>query len=213
MATIKNIIFDLGGVIIDLDPQRCFEAFAQVGIADADTLFKSPYANDFWRAAEVDGLSTVEFCALVRSLSATTVSDEDIVWAWNRFLVGTTQARRERILALGKAYRVFLLSNTNEMHWNYTAQELLPYGGHGASDFFESVFLSYEMHLAKPQPEIFEETLRQAGLRAEETLFIDDRLENCEAAELVGIKTYHNVHIDDWLTASAVPLSPSNTKD
>lgn len=207
MAALKNIIFDLGGVIVDLNPQRCFEAFAQVGITNASDLFKPPYADPFWRATEVDGISTVESCALIRSLSGTTVPDDDIVWAWNQFLERITDARKQRLLALGKHYRVFLLSNTNEMHWNYTAQQLLPYQTSTASDYFEHVFLSYKMHLAKPQVEIFAEALSQAGLQAEETLFIDDRKENCDAAAQLGIRTYHNLHVDDWLFTNEVPLS------
>lgn len=205
MTDIKNIIFDLGGVIVDLDVSRCIDAFRQIGIPNAADYLLAHRAERLLQATEVEGISTHAFCDMIRELSGTTVPDNDIVWAWNQFLAGTTDARKSRLLELARHHRVFLLSNTNEMHWVYSAQTLLPFGSYGVADYFERVFLSYEMHLAKPQPEIFAETLRMAGLRAEETLFIDDRVENCEAAARLGIRTYRNAHPDDWVTADEVP--------
>ena len=97
-------------------------------------------------------------------------------------------------------YRLFLLSNTIDVHWDYCVEHLFPYRNHGVEDYFEHCFLSQRMHLAKPDAHIYEEVIRQANIYPDETLFIDDLKENCEAAEKLGIHTFQNVKFDDWLS-------------
>ena len=95
--------------------------------------------------------------------------------------------------------RLFLLSNTNDMHWTYTVEQLLPMGPWGASDYFEQTFVSYEMHLAKPSEEIYSEVLRQTGIKASETLFIDDSRDNIEAARRLGIHGFLETTGEEWM--------------
>ncbi len=200
MPNIKNIIFDLGGVIINLDAHRLLDAFAEVGIPHAEQFLTGENAKQLWLASEVGGIDAHEFCNRLRQLSGKDVDDERLIWAWNQFLVGTTNERKARILDLHRHYRVFLLSNTNDMHWQWSVENVFTDDCHTLPDFFDRVFLSYEMHLAKPSSEIFEEVLRIAGLQHDETLFIDDSQDNCAAASLLGIQVYHNRCPDDWLT-------------
>lgn len=149
---------------------------------------------------EVGNISQHEFCNEVRRIASCNVRDEDIVWAWNRLLTVIPNEKKVRLLELhDKGFRLFLLSNTNEMHWNYCAEELFPYKRWIAQDFFDEIYLSYELHKIKPQEDIFATVLADAGIKAEETLFIDDNEANIAAARELGIQTFWNEHPDDWL--------------
>lgn len=198
---IRNIIFDLGGVLVSLDQRRCIEAMRQVGIDAIANYVEERRTEDFFYEAEIGTITQHGFCEEVRRLTGTTPRDEDIVWAWNQLLGEITSERKQRLWELKqKGFRLFLLSNTNVMHWQYCAEELFPDRFRVVEDYFEKVFLSYQMHLSKPDTDIFTEVLSEAGIEAEETLFIDDANANCQAAESLGIHTYYNKRIDDWLS-------------
>lgn len=199
---IKNIVFDLGGVLCGLDAERCIRAFHQIGAEEVAVYVEEHRVEDLFLQSELGYITTEEFCEEVRRITQRPIDDEKIVWAWNELLTGITPERRQAVLELSKTYRLFVLSNTNDMHWKkWEASSLLPLKGEVFKDgVFEKCFLSYELHLAKPQREIFEAVLQQADIKADETLFIDDSLKNCQAAEALGIHTYHNHHINDWLT-------------
>ena len=199
---IKNIVFDLGGVLCGLDAERCIRAFHQIGAEEVAVYVEEHRVEDLFLQSELGYITTEEFCEEVRRITQRPIDDEKIVWAWNELLTGITDERRQAVMELSKTYRLFILSNTNDMHWKkWEASSLLPLKGEVFKDgVFEKCFLSYELHLAKPQREIFEAVLQQADIKADETLFIDDSLKNCQAAEALGIHTYHNHHINDWLT-------------
>ena len=199
---IKKIVFDLGGVLCGLDAERCIRAFHQIGAEEVAVYVEEHRVEDLFLQSELGYITTEEFCEEVRRITQRPIDDEKIVWAWNELLTGITPERRQAVMELSKTYRLFILSNTNDMHWKkWEASSLLPLKGEVFKDgVFEKCFLSYELHLAKPQREIFEAVLQQADIKADETLFIDDSLKNCQAAEALGIHTYHNHHINDWLT-------------
>ena len=191
----KNIIFDLGGVLLGLDGERCMQAFDALGCERVSEYVRLHLTTDLFYDIEVGRISTAEFCAEVRRIAGCTASDADIVAAWNALLTEVSDARCAKLRELhGQGYRLFLLSNTNDMHWQRTLQ-LAP----RAMALFTDVFLSYKMHLSKPDVRIFQEVLRQAQLNPAETLFIDDNADNCSAAASLGITTYQNHHINDWL--------------
>jgi putative hydrolase of the HAD superfamily len=196
---IRNIIFDLGNVLVNLDGQRCIDAFRKIGGEDLAKTIKEHQLQGLFLDTEVGYIDEHIFCERIRKLAGKPLTDEEIVWAWNELLTGIPDEKKARLLELRKKYKVFLLSNTNEMHWRKCAEDFFPYGPYGTEDYFDRVFLSYEMHLIKPDEKIFRETLSQAGLKAEETLFIDDRKENCEGAAKVGIQTFLNAEPDDWM--------------
>ena len=196
---LKNIIFDLGGVLVGLDGQRCIDAFRKIGAQDIAFYVEEHRTEDLFFDTEVGNISQEEFCDETRRLSKCNASDKDIVWAWNRLLTGIPDYKKERLLQLHDRYRLFLLSNTNVMHWNLCVDDLFPYKAYGVDDYFDQTFLSYEMHLIKPSEDIFTEVLRQAGIKANETLFIDDSQENCDAARKLGIRVLHETTGDDWI--------------
>jgi putative hydrolase of the HAD superfamily len=196
---IKNIIFDLGGVLVGLDAQRCMDAFEKIGAKDISFYVREHRTEDLFWKTEV-GLCTVEeFCDEARERAHCHATNEQVVWAWNQLLTTIPDAKKKRLLELHQNYRLYLLSNTNVMHWKLCADQLFPYGDYGVKDYFDQVFLSYEMHLAKPDEKIFQETLAQAGISAGETLFVDDSMENCEAARRLGIHALHESTGEDWM--------------
>lgn len=188
----KNIIFDLGGVLVGFDRQRSIDAFERIGCGKVADYIRDHRTEDLFYRIELGEISTHDFCEEVRLMTATNAADEAIIEAWNVLLKPVTTERLQRLRELREAgHRLFLLSNTNDMHWQYCGYQVV--------DCFERVFLSYEMRLAKPDPQIFAEVLRQADIEACDTLFIDDNADNIAAAASLGIKTYHNQNIDDWI--------------
>ena len=190
----KNIIFDLGGVLVGFDRQRSIDAFERIGCGKVADYIRDHRTEDLFYLIELGEISTHDFCEEVRQMTATNADDEAIIHAWNVLLTPVTENRLQRLRELReKGVRLFLLSNTNDMHWQYC--------GHQLDGCFERVFLSYEMRLAKPDTAIFAEVLRQADIDAHDTLFIDDNADNIAAAASLGIKTFHNQNIDDWRLA------------
>lgn len=189
---IKNIVFDFGCVLVDLDKQRCAEAFNSIGAQAISTYVDECRQEDLFHDLETGHIDVDVFCNEVRRKSpACTASNEQICWAWNQLLTGIPAERVTKLHQLKHRYHLFLLSNTNPVHWLPCSEVL--------EGCFEKVFLSYEMHLVKPSQEIFERMLQEAGIKPEETLFIDDSKANCHAAESLGIRTLHVGHGDEWL--------------
>ena len=194
----KHIIFDLGNVLVRLDTPACIEAFKKIGME----MVINRSNDDAKSVLEQLGLGLISvetFCQKARELSGSQASDEAICQAANAMLVEIPDEKKRRLLDLrARGHRVFLLSNTNSIHWDYCVEQLFPYKNYGVADYFERIFLSQEMHLQKPDAEIFNEVLRQTGIRAEDSIFIDDLPENCEAARSVGIQAFQNTNFDDW---------------
>ena len=196
----KNIIFDLGNVLVKLNPEGCIGAFKAIGMGELVDSNPQSEGMKLMSKLGVGMITTEEFCEAARKLTGTDVTNEEIINAANKMLVEIPDEKKERLLQLKKAgYRLFLLSNTIDIHWDYCVELLFPYQNHGVEDYFEQCFLSQRMHLAKPNARIYEEVIRQANIHPDETLFIDDLKENCEAAEKLGIHTFQNVKFDDWL--------------
>ncbi len=201
----KNIIFDLGNVLVKLNPDGCIGAFKAIGMGELVDSNPQSEGMKLMSKLGVGMITTEEFCEAARKLTGTDVTNEEIINAANKMLVEIPDEKKERLLQLKKAgYRLFLLSNTIDVHWGYCVEHLFPYQNHGVEDYFEQCFLSQRMHLAKPDARIYEEVIRQANIHPDETLFIDDLKENCEAAETLGIHTFQNVKFDDWLALTFV---------
>jgi len=198
---IKNVIFDMGGVLVDLDGERCMAAFEEIGATPIVDYVRNHLTADLFYDIEIGNITTEDFCNEVRRMSNIDVSNERIIWAWNELLSGgIADEKKRRMLALKEqGYRLFLLSNTNDMHWVKCRDEHFPLADKGTDHYFEKVFLSYEMKLAKPGVEIFEETIRQAGIVAEESIFIDDSAPNLEGAALAGLHTFHECDGHRWM--------------
>ncbi|MCF0188305.1 MAG: HAD family phosphatase [Bacteroidaceae bacterium] len=195
---IKNIIFDLGGVLVDLNKQRCIDSFDAIGF-DASAYIGQYEQKGIFRDLEMGTITEKEFLEGIDCPA----TNEQKRQAWTNFLVALPEHRKQAILDLrAQGYHTFLLSNTNSIDWNFVLDNYINTNGRTVSDYFEDVFLSYELHVTKPDPQIFIRSLEKAGLKAEETIFIDDSAKNCAAAESVGIKTLCAIG-DEWLTRLA----------
>lgn len=202
----KNIIFDLGNVLVSIDPARCKRAVEALGMGRLLDFGHCAEGKQLVDALGVGTVSTEEFCDKARQMTGIDATNEQIADAANAILIEMPDRKKETLLRLrADGHRVFLLSNTIDMHWDYCVANLFPYQRegeervYGVDDYFERTFLSQRMHLAKPDERIYKEVLRQAGIEAKDTIFIDDLAENCEAAERLGIDTFQNKAFDDWM--------------
>lgn len=195
---IKNLLIDLGGVLINLDRQRCIENFEKLGLRNVEDLLDFSSPNGLLMQQEKGLITPAEFRNGVREMIGKTVSDKQIDAAWNSFLVDIPMYKLDLLLKLREKYVVYLLSNTNDIHWKWACKHLFPYRTFKVEDYFEKAYLSYEMHLAKPEPEIFQTILEDAGIAPNQTLFIDDSEINCKTAQELGISTYTAKAGEDW---------------
>ena len=201
MIDFKNIVFDLGNVLVRLDEARFFNAMASLGLAEYLDERLHPESRQLMHKLGLGLVSTGDFCNEVRRLSGMDIADRQIVDATNTMLVEIPEVKKEALLKLkAQGKRLFLLSNTLDIHWDYCVERLFPYKGYRVEDYFESVFLSQRMHMEKPDPKIFKEVVRQTGIGPDDTLFIDDLEANCIAArQSVGWHVYQNKNFDDWM--------------
>ncbi|WMJ75114.1 HAD family phosphatase [Cytophagaceae bacterium ABcell3] len=188
LAKIKNIIFDLGGVIINIDFDVTFQAIADMCQCSAQEVIVKFEALNIIPAYETGQISDAEFRNLVRKEFYENLTDQQIDKAWNALLMDIPKERLELLKVLRKNYRTFLLSNTNAVHIQ-GVNEIL-YNTSGEKDFyqmFDKVYYSYEIGMRKPDPEIYDFVLEQEGLDCSETLFLDDNIDNVNSALKKGI--------------------------
>lgn len=188
---VKNIIFDFGGVIYDISFNAATEAFAELGVKNFKELYSYLKQDHLFEDLEVGRITPEEFHRQFRRQSGLEVSDEAIDTAWNRLLTGF---REERIRMLEKArnhYRIFLLSNSNQIHYQKYRQEFEEqFGYQRFNQIFERTWFSHEIGLKKPDNQIFEYILKDGDLNPFETMFIDDMEENALGATYSGISGY-----------------------
>lgn len=201
MQGIKNIVFDFGGVLVGLDKYGSIDAFNKIGAENIVSYIDECRQEDLFHELEIGRISVGEFCNEVRRLCpGCTASDEAICDAWNALLIGIPKRRLEKLISLKSKYRLMLLSNTNPIHWHKAVRDFFPYEGYEVDDYFEKTFLSYRMHLVKPDEQIFRQMLVEGAMIPNETLFIDDSPKNCAAASELGITTIHAENGDEWLS-------------
>jgi putative hydrolase of the HAD superfamily len=188
---IKNVVFDLGGVLLNLDLQRTIDAFKEVGFEDVEKQIRAFNHQGIFQQFEAGGITAEEFRNAIRENIQAPLTDEEIDDYWSRMLLDIPCEKLKLILELREKYMVYLLSNTNPIHWNHVCKHAFNYHSFRVEDYFEETYLSYEMHDAKPNKSIFEKMLSEANILPEETLFIDDSEANCQAAASLGIQVHH----------------------
>ncbi len=192
MTTIKNIIFDLGGVLLDIEPAKTNAAFEQLGIADFKNNYSLHQADSLFDDLETGRADEATFYNGIRNIGSNTLTNGDIEAAWNALLLDFRMGSLSWINSNKTKYNFFLLSNTNAIHQkafyrHFTLQTGLP-------DFnacFTKAYYSHQIGLRKPDAAIYNFVLANAGIAAAETIFIDDLLKNIEAATAAGLQTHH----------------------
>ena len=192
MQNIKNIIFDLGGVILDIDFQRTEKAFFELGITNFKELFGLGHAASFFKDHEAGRITDEEFLDSLQKLARHSLKSDVVQRAWNALLISFPPERIGLLKKIKSKYRLFLLSNTNAIHLTAFLKLYSDTFNNGSfEDLFEKVYYSHRMGLRKPDKEIYNYVLRENNLVPEETLFIDDALVNVEAARETGIQGIH----------------------
>ena len=192
MKDYQNIIFDLGGVILDIDYKRTIQSFSNLGIVDASLLYSKSSQNSLFDELEKGNISEEDFYTGIRKLSNRNLTDIEIRDAWNAILIGLPDENVSSIIELKKNHRLFLLSNTNYIHEKaYRKMIVEKYGSFIFDDIFEKMYLSHHLHLRKPDPAIFKFVLEDSGLNIEETCFVDDSPQHVESARKMNIKSFH----------------------
>ena len=189
MQGIKNIIFDLGGVIINLDNQLTENAFVSMGAKTFREYFGHGHAASFFRDYEVGAISDRQFIDAIKELTGLSLSDEEVITAWNALLLDFPPERIQLLKELGKRYRIFLFSNTNALHLTALRKIYKDYFRDGElDDHFERTYYSHLLGMRKPDKPSYEHILLENQLKGAETLFVDDALINIEGAEAAGLK-------------------------
>ena len=191
LSGIKNIFFDLGGVLINLNRERCLIEFQQLGIENIEEHIGHSFKSGLFLHLEEGTITPEEFRNEVRKMTDKQLSDDEIDRAWNAFLLNIPLSKLELLLELRKNYRVFMLSNTNEIHFDYMkSHDFSAKAGLSINDYFEKCYLSHELHLSKPDKAIFEAVVKDSGVLPHESLFLDDNRQNLETAQSFGFRTY-----------------------
>ena len=192
LQRIKHIIFDIGGVILNLDEEKTVDAFAAVSRLSKASIRERFFQFDDYLRFEKGLLTNAAFRQAVRTQFEVEAEDEQLDAALNAMLLDLPVARLKLLQKLKETYRLFLLSNTNSIHlscFNGKVKETT--GEYSLSSYFIKCYYSHEIKLRKPDPSVFQLVLDEQGCLPDETLFLDDNNSNLDGAALVGISTFH----------------------
>lgn len=189
---IKNIIFDLGGVIYDIRYENIPEAFARMGAGNLMEIYSKAKQTDFIDRYEEGLMSSDEFCEEIRRISEVPLTDEQIKEAWNAILIDVPASRVDFLLKLKEHYNLYLFSNTNQFNYDcFTAHLNQKYGFDFFDTIFKAAYFSHILHIRKPKAEGFKKIMQEQQLNPAETLFIDDSPQHIEGARRCGLQAYH----------------------
>lgn len=191
MSEVKNIIFDLGGVIINLDIHKTIIEFNKLSTTAFESIYTQLQQTELFDLFDKGEITEQEFFVQIKKAIKTEAPQSELINAWNAMLLDFPTHRLELLKKLQPNYRLFLLSNTNETHvteFEKTLQQTQGYNN--LEPFFEKVYYSCRMGMRKPDVEIFEFVLNENKLNPAETIFIDDSPQHVEGALNAGINAY-----------------------
>jgi putative hydrolase of the HAD superfamily len=191
LSNIKNIIFDFGNVLLNINPSLTAIAFKSLGIKDEADFFGGRSSLELMVKFERGQATSEEFIRAISAAVTGEINDQQIIDAWNALLIDFPPERIELLKTLGQKYRLFLLSNTNQIHYEAYMHDFQQRYGFSLDTLFEKLWFSHQIGLSKPDTTIFEYVLKDKSLIPEETLFIDDTLMHVEAARKTGMQAWH----------------------
>ncbi|MDR0844025.1 MAG: HAD family phosphatase [Tannerella sp.] len=196
---IKNIVFDIGGVLVEVRRNEAIRQFQAIGLADADQLIDSYQHKGLFFEIENGVIDADTFCRLLCEHAGKNIARKAIEQAWRSLILDPPAYKLVYLLELRKKYKLYLLSNNNPIlidGWARTPA--FSPAGRPVSDYFDRLYLSYEMKCSKPDPAIYEAMIRDSGVIPSETLFVEDGLKNLEAGKVAGFQTYLAINGEDW---------------
>jgi putative hydrolase of the HAD superfamily len=192
------IIFDLGGVILNINYQKTIEAFKNLGIQNFDALYTQAQQNHLFDKLETGKINEVEFYNGINDLVSIELTSQEILTAWNAMLLDLPEHRVSFLPHIAKSTPIYLLSNTNSIHLTALQNTIgTAYGQKSLlEDLFVETFYSHQIGTRKPHAEAFEIIINKCGLNPEKTLFIDDSEQHIVGAKKVGLQTHHLINQD-----------------
>lgn len=210
IKNIKNIIFDLGGVIIDLQRRMAIDALDRLGLKDASALLGEYEQKGPFLMLEKGEISSSELFDILLPHCKNGTTCTDIRDAFEEFLREIPVERLRMLDELrAKGYRLYVLSNTNPIMYNHWIDNAFRNDGKTINDYFDGIVVSYQERLCKPDPEIFLNVINRYGLNPEETLMLDDSEANINAARSVGL---HGIRIMPDGDYAVIPICNSLKK-
>jgi FMN phosphatase YigB (HAD superfamily) len=187
----KNILFDLGGVILDINVQATLKCFYELGFPAELMQFPNSMTTDLYYKYETGKLDTEQFRNQIRKVAGVEMSDQTFDEAWNAMLVRFPEDRIALLKVLSNRYDLYLLSNTSALHVKVFEKMYLETAGEAMQSVFKKIYYSHEIGWHKPDSEAWEYVIRDAAIKAEETLFLDDNIHNIKAAQELGFQAIH----------------------
>ena len=198
---IKHLLFDMGGVVFTQNTQEAFRRFKAIGL-DPNYYIGEYGQKDFYLDVETGDISADDFINKVAEVRGNyDLSWDDLLQCLLGFFDGARSKVVEDLDRLHRDFHLCLLSNTNPFIMSHTKSKAFTAEGRPITDFFDTLFLSYEMGICKPDARIFLKALEMEQMKADECLFIDDSKKNTDAAEKVGIHTLFVPSNSDWMPA------------
>jgi glucose-1-phosphatase len=192
MTNIKNIIFDLGGIFMNIDYSLTEKAFVELGVTNFTELYSQHYASTLFEDLETGKVTPEHFCDEFRLISKTALSNQQIYTAWNAMLLDFPIERIEWLKKIKNRYKVYLFSNTNKIHYDAFMQIInSTLVNDNFNEYFIKAYYSHEIGLRKPYAVSYTAILNEQNILANETLFIDDTIKNIEGAKEAGLQTIH----------------------
>ena len=195
---IKNVIFDMGGVIVDVHRERAVRNFMAIGVNDADQLIDSYHHKGIFFDIESGDIDAGEFCRLLCELAGKNIPREEIEKAWRSIIDPPPEYKLAYLSELRQTHKVFLLSNNNPIIMDWACAPGFTASGRSLDEYFDKLYLSYRMKCTKPGHKIYKMMIEDAGIIASESLFIDDSERNIVAAEECGMQVYLAKNSADW---------------
>ncbi|MCK9179266.1 MAG: HAD family phosphatase [Bacteroides sp.] len=195
---IKNLVFDFGGVIVDLDKDNAIRQFKEIGVHNIEDYIGLYAQQGIFLEVEDGTIDEVTFCRNLSMLIDKELAFEEVKNAWLAFIAGLDESKLDYIESLKNKYNLYILSNTNPFIQSWAQSSDFSSKERPLNDYFKKIYASYEMGYIKPNRKIFELMVEDAHLIPSETLFIDDGESNITIAKEMGFKTYLAKNKEDW---------------
>lgn len=209
LKNIKNLIIDLGGVMINLDRDRCARRFETLGLKNADRMLGLYRQEEPFLSIETGRISTAAFYDEIRGIIGNSIPDKEIENAFDEFLIDLPVERLAALREARKAdLRTFMLSNTNGIMYDGWIKNAFRTEGMHVGDYFDGIVTSFAEGVCKPDPQIFSTVLSRYNLKPEETLMLDDSEANCASAESLGMQSIRIIGDTDIISVISSLTNP-----
>ena len=195
---IKQVIFDFAGVITDLTWEGAVESFSKIGLKNADKILDKYHQNGIFQALEEGKMDSETFRQELSKMCDKDLTQAEIQKAWMGYFNGLDERKLDFLDELRKEYKVYLLSNTNPYIMEWACGKNFTTNGRSLREYFDKLYLSYEIGYTKPHEGIFKFMLEDAKINPEESLFVDDGASNIEAGAELGMHTFHPKNATFW---------------